>query len=146
MVAASIYYACGAEKIPRTLANIVSVSDSTFHQITKCYQSLIKELNLASPTLKPELLVSKYVAELKLSHEIEVLAQKILKRYEKIYSLSGKDPKGILSAALYLAAQYSSIKISQTKISRTVGITEVTLRNRLREMQKLIHKPKPKKK
>jgi transcription initiation factor TFIIB len=145
MVAASIYYACGAEKVPRTLPNIVSVSDATFHQVTRCYQSLIKELKLSSPTLKPALLVSKYIAELNLSHEVEVLAHKILTRYEKRYSLSGKDPKGILSAALYLAAQYSSIKMSQTKISRTVGITEVTLRNRLREMQKLIRKPKPKK-
>ncbi|MHA1744407.1 MAG: transcription initiation factor IIB, partial [Promethearchaeota archaeon] len=144
MVAASIYYACGAEKVPRTLPNIVSVSDATFHQVTRCYQSLIKELKLASPTLKPALLVSKYIAELNLSHEVEVLAQKILTRYEKRYSLSGKDPKGILSAALYMAAQYSSVKMSQTKISRTVGITEVTLRNRLREMQKLIRKPKPK--
>lgn len=142
MVAASIYYACGAEQVPRTLQNIVNCSDSTFHQITKCYQSLIKELNLQSPTIKPGLLVSKYIAELQLNHQVEVLSQKILTKYEKVYSLSGKDPKGLVAAALYVAAQHNKIKVSQTKISRTVGITEVTLRNRLREMQKFIRKVK----
>ncbi len=142
MVAASIYYACGAEQVPRTLQNIVNCSDSTFHQITKCYQSLIKELNLQSPTIKPGLLVSKYIAELKLGHQVEVLSQKILVKYEKVYSLSGKDPKGLVAAALYIAAQHNKIKVSQTKISRTIGITEVTLRNRLREMQKFIRRVK----
>lgn len=142
MVAASIYYACGAEKVPRTLQNIVNVSDSTFHQITKCYQSLIKELNLPSPTISPKDLVSAYISNLHLPHKVEVNAGKILDRYEKIYSLSGKDPKGLVAAALYVASQYAKIKISQTKISRAVGITEVTLRNRLREMQKFIRKKK----
>ncbi len=143
MVAASIYYACGAEKVPRTLQNIVDVSDSTFHQITKCYQSLIKELNLPSPTISPKDLVSAYISKLHLPHKVEVNAGKILDRYEKVYSLSGKDPKGLVAAALYEASQHSNIKISQTKISRAVGITEVTLRNRLREMQKFIRR-KPK--
>ncbi|WP_457557100.1 transcription initiation factor IIB [Candidatus Harpocratesius sp.] len=142
MVAASIYYACGAEKIPRTLQNIVKVSDSTFHQITKCYQSLIKELNLPSPTISPKNLVSSYISLLNLPHNVEVTAGKILDKYEKIYSLSGKDPKGLVAAALYISSQLNKIKISQTKISRTVGITEVTLRNRLREMQKFVRNKK----
>jgi transcription initiation factor TFIIB len=124
---------------------VVDVSDATFHQVTKCYQSLIKELNLPSPTMKPGLLVSKYIAELNLSHKVEVMALKILARYEKVYSLSGKDPKGLVAAALYIAAQYNQRKVSQTKISRAVGITEVTLRNRLREMQKYIKRRKKKK-
>ncbi|MHA1888186.1 MAG: hypothetical protein DRO88_04245 [Promethearchaeia archaeon] len=145
MVAASIYYACGAEKIPRTLQNIVKVSDSTFHQITKCYQSLIKELNLPSPSISPKNLLSSYVSLLHLPHNVEINAGRILDRYEKIYSLSGKDPKGLVAAALYIASQLNKIKISQTKISRTVGITEVTLRNRLREMQKFVKSKKRKK-
>ena len=138
MVAASLYYACGAEQIPRTLQEIVKVSDSNFHDVTRSYQTLIKDLNLSSPTLPPSLLVSKFITELNLNHQIEVLAQKILDRYEKVYSLSGKDPKGLVAAALYIAALREKIKISQTKISRSIGITEVTLRNRLREMQRFL--------
>ena len=62
------------------------------------------------------------------------------------YSLSGKDPKGLVAAALYYAAQLNNRKISQTRISRAVGITEVTLRNRLREMQLFIRRKKHQKK
>ena len=138
MVAASLYYACGAEKIPRTLGEIAKVTDSTFHNITKCYQSLIKSLNLPSPTIIPGLLVSKYVTDLNLDYRIQILAGKILDKYEKRYTLSGKDPKGLVAAAIYIAAHYHRIKISQTKIARAIGITEVTLRNRLKEMEKFI--------
>ena len=138
MVAASLYYACGAEKIPRTLGEIANVTDSTKHNITKCYQSLIKELNLPSPTVIPGLSVSKYVTDLKLDYRIQILAGKILNTYEKRYTLSGKDPKGLVAAAIYIAAHHHGIKISQTKVSRSVGITEVTLRNRLNEMKRFI--------
>jgi transcription initiation factor TFIIB len=138
MVAASLYYACGAEKIPRTLGEIAKVTDSTFHNITKCYQSLIKELNLPSPTIIPGLLVSKYVTDLNLDYRIQILAGKILDKYEKRFTLSGKDPKGLVAAAIYIAAHYHRIKISQTKVSRAIGITEVTLRNRLNEMKKFM--------
>jgi len=138
MVAASLYYACGAEKIPRTLGEIAKVTDSTFHNITKCYQSLIKELNLPSPTIVPGLLVSKYVTDLNLDYRIQILAGKILDKYEKRFTLSGKDPKGLVAAAIYIAAHYHKIKISQTKVSRAIGITEVTLRNRLNEMKKFM--------
>lgn len=138
MVAASLYYACGAEQIPRTLGEIAKVTDSTFHNITKCYQSLIKELNLPSPTIVPGLLVSKYVTDLKLDYRIQILAGRILDKYEKRYTLSGKDPKGLVAAAIYIAAHYHRIKISQTKVSRAIGITEVTLRNRLNEMKKFM--------
>ena len=138
MVAASLYYACGAEKIPRTLGEIAKVTDSTFHNITKCYQSLIKSLNLQSPTIIPGLLVSKYVTDLNLDYRIQILTGKILDKYEKRYTLSGKDPKGLVAAAIYIAAHYHRIKISQTKIARAIGITEVTLRNRLKEMEKFI--------
>jgi transcription initiation factor TFIIB len=141
MVAATIYYACGAEKVPRTLQNIVNVSDSSFHQITKCYQSLIKALRLQSPTISPKDLVSNYISLLNLPHNVEIMAGKILENYEHKYTLSGKDPKGLLAAALYVAAQRYKLKISQTKISRIVGITEVTLRNRLREIQRILKKP-----
>ncbi len=144
MVAASLYFACGAEKIPRTLGEIAKVTDSTFHNITKCYQSLIKELNLPSPTINPGLLVSKYVTNLNLGYEIQILAGKILTAYEKRYSLSGKDPKGLVAAAIYIAAHQHGLKISQTKVSRSIGITEVTLRNRLNEMKRFINYKKKK--
>jgi transcription initiation factor TFIIB len=138
MVAACLYYACGSERVPRTLGDIVQKSDSNLHDITRSYQTMIRELNLPSPTLDPGLLVSKFTTDLGLPHEVETIAQKILEKYEKTYSLSGKDPKGLVAAAIYLAAILNKMKLSQTKIAKIVGITEVTLRNRLKEMQKFV--------
>ncbi len=138
MVCASIYYASSAEKVPRTLNEIVERTDLSIHDITRSYQTLIRELNLRSPTIQPKLLVGKYIAELRLPHKVEIIAQQILSQYKKVYSLSGKDPKGLVAAALYFSANHEDIKISQTKIASEIGITEVTLRNRLREIQKFV--------
>ncbi len=138
MVCASIYYAASAEKVPRTLNEIVEITDLNMHDITRSYQTMIRELKLKSPTIQPKLLVSKYIAVLNLPHKVEIIALKILAQYKKVYSLSGKDPKGLVAAALYFAASHENIKISQTKIAKEIGITEVTLRNRLREIQKFI--------
>jgi len=136
MVAATLYYSCAAQKIPRTLGEIEKKSDSNFHDITRSYQTLIRELNLPSPTLEPGLLVAKYTTQLNLTHDVEVMAKKILDRYAKVFTLSGKDPKGLVAAAIYIAAIQCHMKVSQTKIAKAIGITEVTLRNRSKEMQK----------
>ncbi len=138
MVAATLYYSCAAGEIPRTLGDIEKKSDSKFHDITRAYQTLIRELNLPSPTIKPGLLVSKFITQLNLTHNVEILAHKILDKYAKTFTLSGKDPKGLVAAAIYIAAIHEKMKISQTKIAKAVEITEVTLRNRTKEMQKFI--------
>jgi transcription initiation factor TFIIB len=138
MVAATLYYSCAAGEIPRTLWDIEKKSDSKFHDITRAYQTLIRELNLPSPTIKPGLLVSKFITQLNLTHNVEILAHKILDKYAKTFTLSGKDPKGLVAAAIYIAAIHEKMKISQTKIAKAVEITEVTLRNRTKEMQKFI--------
>ncbi len=138
MVCASMYYAASAEKVPRTLNEIVENTDLTIHDITRSYQTLIRELNLKSPTIQPKFLVGKYVTALSLPHQVEIIAQQILSNYKKVYSLSGKDPKGLVAAAIYFAANHENLKVSQTKIATEIGITEVTLRNRLREIQKFI--------
>jgi transcription initiation factor TFIIB len=49
---------------------------------------------------------------------------------------AGKDPMGLAAAALYLSAiKNKDDYISQSHISHAAGITEVTLRNRSKELK-----------
>ena len=46
----------------------------------------------------------------------------------------GKDPKGFYAGALDLACKIKNIGISQKEIAKVVGVTEVTLRSRYKEL------------
>ncbi len=47
---------------------------------------------------------------------------------------SGKGPNGIAAAALYISSLMENDRKSQKDIAEVAGITEVTLRNRYKEL------------
>ncbi|MBD3351358.1 MAG: transcription initiation factor IIB [Candidatus Lokiarchaeota archaeon] len=142
MVAASLYFACRKEKVPRTLKELVSETTSDPRDIRRCYRILIKELSLRVPAMDPAMLIPKYATELGLSLIVEKAATEILTKFRKYITVSGKDPKGLVAAALYLASQELNQPKSQSKIAKTIGVTEVTLRSRYKEFKKLLKKMK----
>ena len=46
----------------------------------------------------------------------------------------GKDPKGMAAAAIYVASILTGARRTQLEIARTARVTEVTVRNRYKEM------------
>ncbi|MEM2278023.1 MAG: transcription initiation factor IIB, partial [Zestosphaera sp.] len=44
------------------------------------------------------------------------------------------DPAGVAAAAVYIAARLCGIKKTQKDIAQVAGVTEVTVRNRYREI------------
>jgi transcription initiation factor TFIIB len=52
--------------------------------------------------------------------------------------LSGKDPRGIAAAALYMACIEMDDKKIQKEVASAAGTTEVTLRNRLKGLEETL--------
>jgi transcription initiation factor TFIIB len=52
-------------------------------------------------------------------------------------ALVGKDPRGMAAAALYMACKANDEGVTQKDIAYAAGTTEVTLRNRLRDLERL---------
>ena len=48
--------------------------------------------------------------------------------------LSGKSPVGIAAAAVYAAALLTNEKVTQSQVSDVADISEVTIRNRYKEL------------
>jgi len=134
MIAASIYLAIRLKKIPRTLQEILEESAENAKDVRRCYRVLIRELNIKSPNTDPSALIPTYIANLKLNHEIEETATKIVNTFSARFSTSGKDPKGIVAGALYIACKLKGLELTQKQIADVVGITEVTLRSRFKEL------------
>ena len=134
MIAASIYLAIRLKKIPRTLQEILEESAEKEKDIRRCYRVLIRELNIKSPNTDPSSLIPTYVASLNLNHEVEGITTKIVNAFSANFSTSGKDPKGIVAGALYLASKIKGLEFTQKQIADVVGVTEVTLRSRFKEL------------
>jgi transcription initiation factor TFIIB len=134
MIAACIYLAIRLKKIPRTLREILDESSENEKDIRRCYRVLIRELNIKSPNTKPSALIPSYVAILELDSDIEINSTKIINAYSERFSTSGKDPKGIVGGAIYLACRLKGLELTQKEIADVVGVTEVTLRSRYKEL------------
>lgn len=134
MVAACLYFACREKRIPRTLQEILDETSVNAKDVRRCYRTLIKELNLKVPSTNPISLVPRYIAELNLDTEDEKTTIKILNSFISKFSTSGKDPKGLCAGSLYLACKIRGKRISQKDIALLVGVTEVTLRSRYKEL------------
>ena len=73
--------------------------------------------------------------DLKLNTEIERIADKIVDTFSNYFPISGKDPKGICAGAIYIATRLKNLDFTQKEISEKVGITEITLRSRYKEIK-----------
>jgi transcription initiation factor TFIIB len=82
--------------------------------------------------------ISQYIAKLaNLSNfdtKIERLALDIAKKTENHLLSDGKSPNGIAAAYLYLSSILLGMNILQMDISKLAGVTEVTIRNRCKDI------------
>ena len=140
-VAASLYAACRMNKVPRPLKNVSKVSTREHSEVSRSYRLLLRELNLKMPIDDPMKFVSGIASKLKVRRDTEHKAIEILRRAQKRNGLSGKDPRGIAAAALYMACIENDDKRIQKDVAAAAGTTEVTLRNRLRGLETVLQDP-----
>ncbi len=139
MVAACLYFACRERRIPRTLQEILDETSISAKNVRRCYRTLIRELNLKVPSTDPISLIPRFIAELELDAEAENATIKILQSFISKFSTSGKDPKGLCAGALYLVCKMKDKRVSQKEIANLVGVTEVTLRSRYKDLIKMLN-------
>ncbi|MHA2068972.1 MAG: transcription initiation factor IIB, partial [Candidatus Thorarchaeota archaeon] len=72
--------------------------------------------------------------QLSLSGDVERLAIQILDQAVKQKLTSGKSPSGIVAAIIYVACKLCSECRTQGHISQKAQVTEVTIRNRYKEL------------
>jgi transcription initiation factor TFIIB len=140
-VAASLYAACRIQRIPRPLKTISKASTREHSEVSRTYRLLLKELKLKMPIDDPMKFVTGIASKLKIRRDTEQKAIDILRTARERYGLSGKDPRGIAAAALYMACIENNDKRIQKDVAAAAGTTEVTLRNRLRGLESVLQEP-----
>ncbi len=138
VVAAALYAACRIHKIPRTLDEIAKHTKSGRKEVARCYRLLVRELGLRIPLVDPADFVHRIATMLGLSGATVKTAIEIIERAKNAGVTAGKDPAGIAAAAVYIAALLNDERRTQKEVATAAGVTEVTVRNRYKELLRVI--------
>jgi transcription initiation factor TFIIB len=133
MIAASIYTACRIRKIPITIEELSLNSRIDKKELGRCYRLILTELGIKSPSTSPKDFVSRFTSELCNR------AMQILEKARRIGILGGKDPSGMAAASIYVSAILEGEKRTQREVANVAKITEVTVRNRYKELIKVLN-------
>jgi len=134
--AAVLYAACRQCNVPRTLEEISAVSNMSKKEIGKNYRNISRKLKLKLLPTTPQDYVSRFSSQLRVSHDVQIKTSEILKKAAHEELTSGRGPTGMAAAALYMASVLCGERRTQSEISAVAGVTEVTIRNRYKELSK----------
>ncbi len=131
---ASLYAAARQAGVPRSLDEVERVSRVDKMELTRTYRYIIRELNLEVKPADPESYVPRFASDLELSDEVERRARELIEAAREDGILSGKSPVGLAAASVYASALLCNEKVTQSEVSEVADISEVTIRNRYKEL------------
>jgi transcription initiation factor TFIIB len=139
VVAAVLYTVCRTYNVPRTLNEMAEASGLTKKEIGRTYRFLVRELKLEVPLTNPIHYIPRFASELNLSGEVQEEGRKILEQAIGNGLISGRGPTGVAAAAVYIAGLLKGERRTQKEVANVAGVTEVTIRNRYRELKKRLN-------
>lgn len=134
VVAGALYAACRRHEVPRTLDELSEASNIDKKEIGRTYRFITRELQIKILPSNPADYVARFSSSLKLNPETQSYAVEILEQAQKNELTSGRGPTGIAAAALYVSALIHGEKRTQREVADVAGVTEVTIRNRYKEL------------
>ena len=139
MVGAAVYAACRLLEAPRSLEEIADHSRVAKKKLGASYRLLVTKLGIRMPVSEPANYIPRLVSDLGLPGEVQLKALEIIEQAKAKRGLvTGRDPRGLAAAALYMACQETKEKRVQRVIAKAAGTTEVTLRNRYRGLKEAL--------
>ena len=135
VTASSVYAACRQCKIPRTPDEVCKASDVDKKGLTRSYRFLVKELGYFMPIEDYRKYITKFCNQTGMSGKTEEIACKIYEAAKRERLTAGRG-KGKAAAACYVATVLVGEKKTQREIAENAGVTEVTIRNRYKELSK----------
>jgi transcription initiation factor TFIIB len=157
MAAATIFLACKKCSVVRSLDEIVEATGLTDQDrsnvklASKYYRLMVMEMGVftdppASTQAAPQtahapvmaLAIDQYISKLanmaKIDTKVERLAIDIAHKTNDHMLADGKAPNGLAAAYIYVASILLDVNILQRDVSSLSGVTEVTIRNRCKDI------------
>jgi transcription initiation factor TFIIB len=137
MLVACVYLACRRSGHPRTLKDVSAKSNIKRKDIAKNCRIVMKELGITSPVVDPMKCIVRVANAAQLGERTTRHAFKMMSELlRKKILTAGKDPMGLAASILYIASKETGEIKTQDDMARAAGVTEVTIRNRIRALTK----------
>jgi transcription initiation factor TFIIB len=139
-IAGSLYAAIRVHDFPRLLDEVCEASLTPRRTVHRSLAMIIREvlpqLGLRYSPITAEILIFRFGNELNLPMKVQKTAIDLLRKAsENGLKRTGKDPKGLAAACVYIAAKDGSIRKTQSLVADIAKITEVTLRSRAKQIK-----------
>ncbi len=134
IVASCVYAACRLRHVPRTLDEIAHHSRINRKELGRCYRLLLRKLDMRVPVAKAVDFIPRFAEALGLSSRVQRRAAEIIEAARAKNITAGKDPTGLAAASLYISSIQEGERRTQREIAAVARVTEVTVRNRYKEM------------
>ncbi|MDQ3902090.1 MAG: transcription initiation factor IIB [Thermoproteota archaeon] len=135
VVCAATYIACRDLGISKTMKEIAAASNIKQKSLARIYRQLILEFDYKVPNIDPIKCVARVANNAKIAEKTKRQAIEIMDKVKQNQISAGKDPMGLAATVIYMSCIKTGESISQKEISNVAGITEVTLRNRYKELK-----------
>ena len=141
VLGASLYVACREFEIPRTLREISLVNNEKYRETSRVYRQIVLHLGKQVPRINLFRYVEKVGKKAKLDEKNIREALRLMKKVQETGLSAGKEPMGIVGAVIYLSLPKSDENIRQRIITQAIiadaaGVSEVTIRNVYKEIEK----------
>lgn len=136
VVAGTLYAACRRMGIPRTLEEIGEAAGIEKKEIGRTYRYISRELEVHIKPSQSADYLPRFATALNLSPKTHSKALELLKKASEVELTSGRGPTSLAAAALYVATLLHGEKRTQREVADVAGVTEVTIRNRYKELLK----------
>lgn len=141
ITAATLYMACKRCDVVRSLEEICKgiCAPKDVKARTKLaaryYRTIVMEVGTTkAPALTMDRYISKIANTAQIETRVERLALEIAEKTKNNHLIDGKAPNGIAAAYLYVASILLGQNVLQRDVSSIAGVTEVTIRNRCKEI------------
>lgn len=129
---AVIYIALKAVGMGRTLYDLSLACNTPLKPLARQVRRLMVKLQMKPLVDDPEKMVSVVLKRLDLPSDLEIEAIDVIKVMRKIGLSQGRKPQAVSAAAVYIVCKRKGIRISMSRISSEMGISEPTLRKLIR--------------
>ncbi|WP_114579608.1 transcription initiation factor IIB family protein [Saliphagus sp. LR7] len=134
MSTASLYVADREHGMPRSLTEFADVSRVGKTRIQRAYRYLSRELGLEIEPENPTQYLLQFASSLDVTDEAERRSRELLEVATDNDVHSGKSPAELAGAGLYVATRLTSEQLTQETVSEVDHVSQVTIRNRYREL------------
>jgi transcription initiation factor TFIIB len=135
ILAAAIYIACREMGAARTLRDLTEITNVKRKELSRSYRLLVLELDIKVPSMDLMKCIVKIANKAKLGEKTQRIAMSIMNDLINKEMSAGKDPMGLAATVLYLSCLANGETTTQKEIAEAAGVTEVTIRNRFKDLK-----------